>query len=102
MSQEQGPGNPQEQSLPDSGEKPTQTVRILPGVEDRVESGAIQFGDDWPGLFIRGDNSMALGLALKALRPHLEKIKQDHPETIFHVHELLGLESTIFGDVIIH
>ena len=26
----------------------------------RVETGAIQFGDDWPGYFIRGDNVATL------------------------------------------
>lgn len=26
----------------------------------RVESGAVQFGDDWPGLFLRGDHCIAL------------------------------------------
>lgn len=41
-------------------------IRKLPGVPqgDRVETGVIQFGDDWPGTFIRGDNSMAYGLYL--------------------------------------
>lgn len=31
----------------------------------RVESGPLQFGDDWPGLFIRGDNSFGLMLAIQ-------------------------------------
>jgi hypothetical protein len=26
----------------------------------RVETGAVQFGDDWPGLFLRGDDCLAL------------------------------------------
>lgn len=25
-----------------------------------VESGAVQFGEDWPGLFLRGDNAFAM------------------------------------------
>jgi hypothetical protein len=32
----------------------------LPGVQDRVETGPIQFGDDWPGMFIRGDNALII------------------------------------------
>ncbi len=35
-------------------------VRKLPEPTDgegRVESGPTQFGDDWPGVFIRGDNA---------------------------------------------
>ena len=27
---------------------------------DRIETGPIQFNDDWPGFFIRGDNVFAL------------------------------------------
>lgn len=34
----------------------------------RVESGPVQFGDDWPGLFLRGDSCFAYALALKAER----------------------------------
>ena len=30
--------------------------RVLPKQEPRIETGNIQFGDDWVGLFIRGDN----------------------------------------------
>ena len=28
--------------------------------ENRVETGAVQFGDDWTGLFIRGDDCVLL------------------------------------------
>lgn len=42
----------------------------------RVETGPLQFGDDWPGIFIRGDNALAdaamLEIALKQL-PEPEK-----------------------------
>jgi hypothetical protein len=33
----------------------------------RVETGAVQFGDDWPGLFIRGDNAHSLLMAVRRL-----------------------------------
>lgn len=32
---------------------------------ERVETGAIQFGEDWPGLFVRGDNALALAHAIR-------------------------------------
>jgi hypothetical protein len=33
-------------------------VRELPHMTERVETGAVQFGSqDWPGVFIRGDNA---------------------------------------------
>lgn len=41
------------------------TIRVIPHTGDRVETGPIQFGDDWPGVFIRGDNAMAIAIALK-------------------------------------
>jgi hypothetical protein len=31
----------------------------------RAETGRMKFGDDWPGVFIRGDNAGAYGLALQ-------------------------------------
>lgn len=42
-------------------------IRKLPAVKDRVESGPVQFGDDWPGLFIRGDNAMAFRMAIASV-----------------------------------
>lgn len=32
----------------------------------RIESGPVRFGDDWTGLFLRGDGCFAYALALKA------------------------------------
>jgi hypothetical protein len=41
----------------------------------RPETGPMQFGDDWPGLFIRGDNaagySLALNMAIDATKDPL-------------------------------
>lgn len=41
-------------------------VRRLPALEDqdRVETGAISFGEDWPGVFIRGGNALSFKMAL--------------------------------------
>jgi hypothetical protein len=33
----------------------------------RVETGAVQFGDDWPGLFLRGDSAHSLMLWIRRL-----------------------------------
>lgn len=32
---------------------------------DRVETGPLQFNNDWPGYFIRGDNAMGLALDIE-------------------------------------
>lgn len=34
---------------------------------ERVETGAIRFGDDWPGVFIRGDNAFHFAMHLEAI-----------------------------------
>lgn len=31
--------------------------RKLPAAEPRVETGVVEFGEDWPGLFIRGKHA---------------------------------------------
>ena len=42
----------------------------------RVESGVVQFGDDWPGVFIRGDHALGyVGL----LRFVMEEISEKEP-----------------------
>lgn len=45
----------------------SESLRKLPPVEPRVETGAIQFGEDWTGLFIRGDNAFALAEDLELI-----------------------------------
>ncbi len=39
----------------------------------RVETGPVRFGDDWPGVFIRGDNAGGLanevGIVLAGISP---------------------------------
>lgn len=65
----------------------------------RPETGTMQFGNDWPGIFIRGDNAAYYAMCLKT---HL-----DHPgEDAFaeaNVRCLLDLLSSstvrIYGDV---
>ncbi len=44
-------------------------VRRFPAEDERVESGPIMFGDDWPGTFIRGDDSFNLAHHLRRLLP---------------------------------
>lgn len=34
---------------------------------ERLETGIVQCGDDWPGVFIRGDGAFAAGMALDAI-----------------------------------
>lgn len=34
----------------------------------RPETGAMQFTDDWPGIFIRGDNALAFEIMLRQVK----------------------------------
>lgn len=42
-------------------------IRRFPAQEKRVECGPIAFGNDWPGLFIRGDTAAFYAMYLRAL-----------------------------------
>lgn len=37
----------------------------MPENMNRVETGVIQFGDDWPGVFIRGDNACHMAMLMR-------------------------------------
>ena len=43
-------------------------TRVLPAQSPRVETGPTQFGDDWPGVFIRGDEAMGLADMIEKLQ----------------------------------
>jgi hypothetical protein len=52
----------------------------------RAETGRMQFGDDWPGIFVRGDNAMGYAMALdRVLRG------QDDPISRIQVQSLINL-----------
>lgn len=34
--------------------------KIITNIDERVETGPVQFNDDWPGLFIRGDECFCI------------------------------------------
>jgi hypothetical protein len=50
----------------------------FPGSSGKVPTGAIQFQDDWPGLFLRGDSAIALLSSIRGLQQRLA----DHPDTV--------------------
>lgn len=52
--------------------------------QTRVETGVVQFGNDWPGVFIRGDNALGYALALKSA-------KSDDPIADLQLKELANL-----------
>lgn len=42
-------------------------VRRFPEQQQRVETGPIMFGDDWPGVFIRGKHAFFYSIHLRNL-----------------------------------
>ncbi len=83
---------------------PSKAKRGAPGVNDRVESGAVQFGDDWPGLFLRGDDAFAMALDIKAISDWFESLPEDTKKNAFGVwvavRNLDGYRKTILEEVV--
>ena len=40
-------------------------IRHFPEQDSRVECGPVQFGDDWPGVFLRGDHALHYAMTLE-------------------------------------
>lgn len=78
-----------------------QRVQRLPTPPDRprVETGAVQFGNDWPGLFVRGDNAFSLAWRIRRLADLLA----GHPDSNVAValRELTDYADLIEQDVIV-
>ena len=47
------------------------TPRPVPGVEPRIETGAVCFGTDWPGFFLRGDSCIQWEQSLRTAADEL-------------------------------
>lgn len=56
----------------------TDITKVPPLPSGRPETGPMQFGDDWPGIFIRGDNALFFARQLGAVAIALSVLpKQD-------------------------
>jgi hypothetical protein len=53
-------------------------IQKLPAFPEgrRAETGPMQFGDDWPGIFIRGDLAVAYAIALRSVTTHAKRDRQ--------------------------
>jgi len=71
----------------------------LPGGSGKAPTGAVQFRDDWPGLFIRGDDAMVAAYAIRQLQERLAK----HPDPwVRHtLHQLAEIADIIERDVVV-
>ena len=64
----------------------------------RVETGPVQFGDDWPGLFVRGDNAGWLQVLVGIVCDELEEATG---EKSFNAMQLRGLIDGAMAGVIV-
>jgi hypothetical protein len=55
-------------------------IRKISKQEPRVETGIVQFGDDWPGIFIRGDRAFFYSINLQSLAKLLSKCNQEEKD----------------------
>lgn len=77
------------------------TVRMSPQPDDdlgRVETGAVQFGDDWPGLFVRGDVAIYLASCIQAV---LAAVPDDASDAKLYGHTLASIARVIQQDVLV-
>lgn len=76
-------------------------IRKLPPVEERVETGAVQFGDDWPGYFIRGDNAFHIVLCIRQIEDIIAKHNLSI-EAFLPLSGLTGLKDDIVRNTIVN
>jgi len=57
----------------------------------RMETGLVQWGEDWPGVFIRGDNAMNYSYALRRVIDAAQHSKQPDPIMVAVVNGLAVL-----------
>jgi hypothetical protein len=50
--------------------KPNRTQIPVPGGSGLTPTGAMEFRDDWPGLFVRGDKAGEISCAVRRLQQH--------------------------------
>ena len=52
-------------------DQPRRTQIPLPGSSGQTPTGAMQFEQDWPGLFIRGDDAIVIAALIRELESRL-------------------------------
>ena len=62
----------------------------MPEPSKRAETGVMAFGDDWPGVFIRGDDAFGFALSLRELL-NSSSLGDDQVSHIFAKAALQGL-----------
>ncbi len=69
------------------------------GSSGQTPTGAMQFEDDWPGLFVRGDSALSVSIAIRRLQGFLKDCQDLEVASAMSV--LGSLADTIDRDVIV-
>lgn len=69
------------------------------GSSELTPTGALQFTDDWPGLFIRGADAIPVAVAIRRLQTKLEGATD--AQVVLALKELVPFADLIETDVII-
>ncbi len=83
----------------DGGPAKRVTQIPFPGSSGQTPTGALQFQNDWPGLFVRGDIAISLHVNIRALEQRLA----DHQDVVVcaALLKLKGIADIIERDVIV-
>lgn len=64
-------------------------IQHLPEQSPRIETGPLKFGDDWQGVFIRGDSAMWWAMQLTEALESDDKPKRATIESLKRLRDLL-------------
>lgn len=71
-----------------------QKIKAWEGPGNRAETGPMQFGDDWPGVFFRGDEALLFARSLGAVAIALKTLNlAENDKFLLRIVE--GLEATL-------
>ena len=75
------------------------TQTPFPGSSGKTPTGAMQFQNDWPGLFIRGDEAVAVCSSIRGLEQRLA----NHPDVVVAaaLFKLKGIADIIEREVVV-
>lgn len=71
-------------------------VQKIPYDGPRVEGPAVQFGEDWPGLFLRGDHCIAVAGAIE----RVQQLLAGNKDAILPLALLEGVKRDIMDQVL--
>ncbi len=71
----------------------------FPGSSGQTPTGSLQFQNDWPGLFLRGDDAISLHSSIRTLEQRLAS----HSDTVVAsaLHKLKKIADIVERDVIV-